>query len=241
MSKLNKDILYLIFEKLQNDKKALPSCMLINKTWCEIIIPILWKNPWKFLKRNKEKILLNVIISHLSEKSKNKIRIKCNDNLINSAQNPLFNYISFCKHLNLNVIQKLIYTIKERSKLQIIRKEIFKLFINEEAIFTHLYIPSYFDYQIQLIPGAKSCFSKIEYLNCSTNINRNILAGLTKMCNSIKELELIIKRESNNYEIIKLIEAQEDLISINLTCSNNNSNHVDTKTLEKLIKLLQIN
>jgi hypothetical protein len=240
MSKLNKDILYLIFEKLQDDKKAFPTCILINKTWCKIIIPILWKNPWKYLKRNKEKLLLNVIISHFSEGSKNKLKIKCNDILINSTQKPLFNYISFCKHLNLNVIQKLINTIKyERSKLKIIKKEIFKLFINENSNFTHLYIPSVFDYQIHLIPGAKICFSKIEYLNCSTNTNRGILTGLTKICNSIKELELIIKRNSNNYEIIKLIEAQEDLININLNCSYNNGNQFDV-TLKKLIKLLKI-
>ncbi|PKK64102.1 hypothetical protein RhiirC2_787963 [Rhizophagus irregularis] len=232
MSKLNKDILYLIFEKLQDDKEALPSCLLINKTWCEMIIPILWKNPWKYLKRNKEKILLNVIISHFSEESKNELKIKCIDI---STQKPLFNYISFCKHLNLNVIQKLINTINERSKLKIIKKEILKLFINEDAKFTHLYIPSLFDYQIHLIPGAKSCFSKIEYLNCSTNTNRNILTGLTNICNSIKELELIIKKDSYNYEITKLVEAQEDLIIINLNCNDNQF----VETLNKLIKLLK--
>src|SRR2546430_12700404 len=86
MSKLNRDVLYLIFENFQDDKKTLHTCLLINKTWCEIIVPILWKNPWKFLKKEKEKMLFNIIISHLSDELKNNLKIQSNSNniLINS-------------------------------------------------------------------------------------------------------------------------------------------------------------
>jgi len=58
MSKLNKDVLYIIFEELYFDinhksltktKKSLHSCLLINKLWCEIAVLILWRNPWKFV------------------------------------------------------------------------------------------------------------------------------------------------------------------------------------------------
>jgi hypothetical protein len=48
MSKLYGDILYLIFKKLQYDKNSLALCLTVNKTWCEVIIPILWKNPWDY-------------------------------------------------------------------------------------------------------------------------------------------------------------------------------------------------
>ena len=40
MSKLNKDVLFLIFKELQDDKNSIHSCLLVNKTWCEIIIPM---------------------------------------------------------------------------------------------------------------------------------------------------------------------------------------------------------
>jgi hypothetical protein len=63
--KLNHDVLYLIFKELQDDRKSLYSFLLVNKTWCEMIIPILWSNPWNHLDERKEKLLLNVIISHL--------------------------------------------------------------------------------------------------------------------------------------------------------------------------------
>jgi hypothetical protein len=74
MSKLNKDIIFLILKELQNDRGTLHSCLFVNKAWCEIIVPMLWKNPWKYLTANtniKVKIsLLNVIVSHLLNETK---------------------------------------------------------------------------------------------------------------------------------------------------------------------------
>jgi hypothetical protein len=194
---LNRDILYLISEELQDDENTLHSCLLVNKTWCEIIIPMIWKDPWKYLKDGKEESLLNVMISHLSN------------------QRPLFNYINFCKHLNLNKIQRIIRTtIHEEIEMEKVENEIFNLFINENTKFTHLYIPQQFDYQIHLIPNAKSCLSEIEFLSCNTNINDNVLTGITEICKSIKELELFIEMNNNNYGIVRLIEVPRKLLNI---------------------------
>src|SRR3954451_6067612 len=98
MSKLNKDVLFLIFQKLQICKNTLHSCLLVNKTWCEIIVPILWKDPWTWLPEQKKKeSQFNVIISHLSNEAKENLRIQ-GVNLVNLSeiqqkqQKPLFNY-----------------------------------------------------------------------------------------------------------------------------------------------------
>src|SRR5215471_5648755 len=102
MLEVNEDILYLIFEELKDDGNTLFSCLLVNKNWFYIIIPILWKNPWKYLKKNL--VLLKVIMSHLSEESRNNIE---NQNILvltTSYQKPLFKYLSFCKHLNFKTI-----------------------------------------------------------------------------------------------------------------------------------------
>uniref|UniRef100_U9UMQ7 F-box domain-containing protein n=1 Tax=Rhizophagus irregularis (strain DAOM 181602 / DAOM 197198 / MUCL 43194) TaxID=747089 RepID=U9UMQ7_RHIID len=210
MSKLNRDVLYLIFEEFQDDDNTLHSCLLVNKTWCEIIIPILWKNPWKNLKREKEKSLLNVIISHLSGESKNNLKNLGINFLENLYQKPLFNYISFCRHLNLFKVKTIINAIDKDSEKIIIKNDIFSLFINEHTRFTHLYIP----FQVFLIPGTKCCFSEIEFLSCNTSVNDNILVELTEICKSIKELELIIEVQNNNYQIIKLIKTQKKLFSV---------------------------
>ena len=46
MPRLNKDILFLIFEELQDDSKSLFSCLMVNRLWCETVIPVSWRNPW---------------------------------------------------------------------------------------------------------------------------------------------------------------------------------------------------
>ncbi|RGB26755.1 hypothetical protein C1646_770031 [Rhizophagus diaphanus] len=224
MSKLNKDILYLIFEELQDDTKTLYSSLSVNKTWCELIVPILWRNPWKFLTNKSEILLINVIISHLSDESKNNLFIQNNDLLKVLFQKLLFNYISFCRHLNLSSISWIIYFIERnysQSNISVIKNEILNLFINENTRYTHLYIPQRFDYQIHLIPGAKHCFSEIVFLSCNTSnrVTGNVLIGLAEICQSIKELELSIESSNNNYEIIKLIDASKKLINVRLKTS----------------------
>ncbi|UZO10576.1 uncharacterized protein OCT59_002156 [Rhizophagus irregularis] len=217
MSVLNKDVLYLILKELQDDKKALFSCLSVNKIWCEIIIPLLWKNPWKYLKKGKEKLLLNVIFSHLTEKSKDLNQFF--DFFIESYQKPLFNYINFCKYLNLIEIIKMINSIiiNDKSKISILQKEIFHIFINPYTKFTHLYIPYRFNYEIHLIPGAKNCLSELQFLSCNTSVNDNIITGLMGICNSIREIELSMlsnEKINSSYGIVKLIEAQKKLLSV---------------------------
>ncbi|RIA84520.1 hypothetical protein C1645_879878 [Glomus cerebriforme] len=213
MSKLNRDILYLIFEELQNDKRSLSSCLSVNKIWCEIIIPILWKNPWKYLKhKEKELLLLNVIISHLSDESKNNLK---SQGWTNSYQRPLFDYISFCRHLNLYKIKIIIErSASDEESISILENEIFNLFINENIKYKHLYIPIQFNYPIHLNPKAKHCFSDIEFLSCHASINDNILIGLTEICKYVKEINLFIGLFNNNYGIVNLIEAQKNLQNI---------------------------
>ena len=96
----------MIFKELQNDKNPLFSCLTVNKTWCETIIPILWRNPWKYLKGKK--LLLNVIISHLSDESRDNLKSQGVNFLANSYQRPLIDYISYCRHLNLNNLDKML-------------------------------------------------------------------------------------------------------------------------------------
>jgi hypothetical protein len=228
MVKLNRDILYLIFEELQYNK-GLYSCLLVNKTWCEIIVPILWKNPWKCsIKTQREGLLLNVIISHLSDKSRNNLK---NKNISFLYQKPLFDYISFCRHLNLDAIKRIINNNYENFKSMNIQYElIFNLFINKNSKFTHLYIPKQFDCQIHLIPGAEQCFSDLEFLSCQTSINENILVGLTNICKSIKGVELFV----DNNCIIKVLSFFVNLKILELYNSRVTSNYVENLPLHSL-------
>jgi hypothetical protein len=234
MFRLNRDILYLIFFKeLQNDKKTLYSCLLVNKTWCEMIIPILWKNPWK--DRN-EKLLFNIIFSYLSNELKNKLKPDLDFFISNTYKKPFFDYISFCKHLNFIEIERIIDIYMEKHKL-LIKDDIINSFINEKSRFTHLYLPQQFNYQIHLIPGAEQCFSSLEFLYCKTNVDEKILTGLAEICNSIKGLELYIEKFNNNDGIVKLIESQRNLFNINFKSEDQYVDESFCKILENsLIK-----
>ncbi|PKC07771.1 hypothetical protein RhiirA5_417758 [Rhizophagus irregularis] len=130
---------------------------------------------------------------------------------------PFFDYINLCKHLNLNEINRIIemiYFLQEDSTISNIKIVIFNLLINENARFTHLYIPREFDYQIHLIPGAKYCFSQLEFLHCNTSINTNVLIGLAGMCDTMRKLEFCIEKFDNNREIVRLIETPKKLYNV---------------------------
>src|SRR5213083_800851 len=101
MTKLNVDCLNLIFDELEEDKNSLHSCLLVNKEWCNIAVPILWKkysNVILFKENEESKNLVNTILSCLPPSSRqllSDIDIKLLSTIL--LKTPLFNYISFCK------------------------------------------------------------------------------------------------------------------------------------------------
>ncbi|RGB23792.1 hypothetical protein C1646_773992 [Rhizophagus diaphanus] len=217
MSNLNVDTLFLIFEEIQynssisNVRNTLYSCLLVNKTWCSVIIPILWKNPWSKKKSNN-----NVIISHLSNEAKENLsnKIKNGNNASTILQRPLYNYVSFCKYLDFYYLDELLYHYTsniERSKQSFIADEIWKLFINQNSKFTHLKITSCFYDPLFLIPGAEHCFSELKVLKYYSRDDQKLLEWLSKISKSIKKFELLCEWSS---EITNLIEAQTNLNSI---------------------------
>ncbi|RIA99414.1 hypothetical protein C1645_811438 [Glomus cerebriforme] len=232
---LNKDVIILILEELQNDKNFLLSCLLVNKTWCETTIPILWKNPWKDLTRKNEKLQSNVIISHFSNETREKLK---NYNIILSEdmqQKLSFNYIGYCRYLELYRLERIICSFKkiQRFQVPIIKSEILKLFINRNTRFTHLYIHLQFNYQIHYIPGAEICFSGLKFLRCHPH---DLLDGLSKISKKIEELEFYVT-DNDNYEIIKLIEVQKNLNDVRFIYNDNVEDESFCKTLEEsLIK-----
>ena len=134
---LNRDVLYLIFEELQYDKNqyiknTLYSCLLVNRTWCETAIPILWNNPYCRTDNAKKK-LLNVILLHLSEESRDILKNQRINILSEEFKRPLFNYISFCRYLRLYELDKMIVFKQNIKSSKIIREIILKLFINKNT------------------------------------------------------------------------------------------------------------
>ncbi|GBB84524.1 hypothetical protein RclHR1_01110009 [Rhizophagus clarus] len=211
MLRLNKDVLILILEELIDDGNSLYSCLLVNKIICEIAVLILWKNPWKYVKKRQP--LFNVITSHLSDRSKRELYSHGIDLFTNSCARPTYNYINFCRNLCLNELSRIIYTsnIADFSKRLIVKDELLKLFINNNTKFTSLSLPDRLGDPIHHFTGAERCFSELEYLYCSTNTSQEILEGFSTISKSIKKLEFDVSQYHYNPGIIKLIESQRNL------------------------------
>src|SRR5688500_13303978 len=108
MTKLNIDCLSLVFNELQMYGKSLYSCLLVNREWCKLVVPILWKNHAciSFMWGKK---LFYIILSWLPSTSKQ--LLFDNDITLPPAillKPPLFNYFSFCDFPETETIEAII-------------------------------------------------------------------------------------------------------------------------------------
>jgi hypothetical protein len=221
MTKLTHDCLYIIFEELEDDNNTLYSCLLMNRTVCETVIPILWRNPWKFCHKTlKLKILYNTIISLLPLDSK-LLLINNDINIFNTfSPKPLFNYIKFLKTLNAFDINKM---IKDLTNFQnfihiklnpnnkiLLGKEIMKMIMNFGSNLKILSLNECNFKEFYKFPGAKGCLENIVKLECTINLEPSIYHGLAQICHNIKYL-FIIDCIKDNEGLATLIEAQKNL------------------------------
>ncbi|GBB85334.1 hypothetical protein RclHR1_01190010 [Rhizophagus clarus] len=216
MSKLNLDCLALIFNELK-DKKSLHSCLLVNKEWCNLVVPILWKSFLCYEENEENKsIYYNTILSLLSSSSK---QLLINNNiklpLPNLLDSPLFNYISFCKFPNSDIVNGVINMVlknhNNHDKKYLLEQEIYKLFITQCKNIKELYWKT--TQQLSLFPGASTCFSNLIKLNINLDyINSNSLEEMAKYCKNLNELSIHNPKDSPG--LISLIDSQKNLKEI---------------------------
>ncbi|CAG8551815.1 16686_t:CDS:1, partial [Dentiscutata heterogama] len=115
------ECLQLIFYNIQDDRISLHSCLLVNRTWCNNIIGILWKQPFHLLyfckentsvKRNLQATnLLETYISCLIQQNKS---ILVEKSIISQfIKPPMFNYVQYLKFLDLYELYMAIYDYKD--------------------------------------------------------------------------------------------------------------------------------
>ncbi|RIA94117.1 hypothetical protein C1645_818498 [Glomus cerebriforme] len=215
MLKLNDDILYYIFQELNDDGNSLFTCLLVNKLWCELTVPILWRFPLKYIQinnKNRTRLLFKIILLHLSEHS---IKLLMDINIkIISAEKPKqklsFNYVSFCKYLG---IYKIFIILDLGSHLccnqkRCLSQEIYKLFINECSNIIYLNSDELI-YPLYQYPGANICLSNLSELDCKSNLESSVFYGLAKICRLIEKIHITFTVD--NLGLTKLIEAQKHI------------------------------
>ncbi|CAG8805773.1 15265_t:CDS:1, partial [Racocetra persica] len=63
------EILEEIFQYLNCDKASLHSCILVNRGWCKVAVPILWKQPFLLLENNGHDKLIDIYASFLTDEA----------------------------------------------------------------------------------------------------------------------------------------------------------------------------
>ncbi|GES90215.1 hypothetical protein GLOIN_2v1884233 [Rhizophagus clarus] len=213
MSKLNIDIILSILEELQNDKKSLYTCLLVNKAWCEMTVPILWKEPDRSLSRNKPHdwqiyYRARIILLHI-----------------------FLEAFEFTYDYNM-----------EKSKLSILKNEVLKLFINNDKKFISLYIPGRFNSHLfSEIEHCFSELENF-YCDCDINDNilegimstniKKFVVYVKHNCTANHRIFKLIEAQKNLKEVNLIIHGDEytDLIY----------DELDLKKLEKSIINVQI-
>ncbi|CAB4477821.1 unnamed protein product [Rhizophagus irregularis] len=213
MSKLNKDVLYLIFEGLQDDSKSLFSCLMVNRLWCQTVVPILWRNPWCYdINYYTKKYLFAIISSYLSDDVKESLTRQGIQLLTVSRQLLLFDYLSFCRSINvytLNVITSIGSSLSYNKF--ILQQEFYGIFMKKFPELKYLDM-RFIKHQIFYLPEAKLRFESLCELKCDTSIDSSYFHGLAWQCQYIQRLIIDNVDSENDYHgIVKLIKVQKNL------------------------------
>ncbi|PKC59358.1 hypothetical protein RhiirA1_469577 [Rhizophagus irregularis] len=131
------ELTYEIIQYFRNDFSTLYSCILVNRLWCRLAIPLLWEDPFSIHVQNFQ--FIEIYLSNLKEDDylKQKLVNIVDMELIASCSSTLFNYPSFIKRLNTH---KVVYSIenwlmddKHWEISILIYRSLFKMFIENEG------------------------------------------------------------------------------------------------------------
>jgi hypothetical protein len=213
MSILIKDILLLIFEELQDDSKCLFSCLLVNKHWCETLVPVLWRNPWCYngINYSNKNYLFIIISYYLYDDIKEFItnqKIQLPSIMYKSL---FFDYLSYCRSINVNTINTIISIGSSLAYNQFsMQQEFYSFLIKKCPELRYLDMRS-IKHQIFCFPEAKAHLESICELKCDTSIDSSYFYGLSRYCQYIQRLIIDNIDPKPNYGIVKLIEVQKNL------------------------------
>ncbi|EXX78352.1 uncharacterized protein OCT59_019073 [Rhizophagus irregularis] len=217
------ELIYEVIKYFKTDFSTLHSCILVNRLWCRLTIPLLWEDPFSNPAGNYN--FIEIYLHNLSGDSKTKLsEYKINDNV--SPSNTLFNYFKFIKNLNtLEFISSVEKWTAENLKFgnrysNFICISLFKIFIENEIELDNLDIEisnSNLDDILELILQNINFIQNIKILNfyiCNYSKNMVTKDRVTQIVNLQRNLKEILL-DDNNFPLYQSL-----LLSDNSNCSN---------------------
>ncbi|CAB5192137.1 unnamed protein product [Rhizophagus irregularis] len=221
-----------IIQHFRNDFSTLYSCILVNRLWCRLAIPLLWEDP--FSKHDpKNYHYIEIYLSKLNEDDKakfNEYGIKYD---LLRSNSTLFNYPSFIKYLNYGSIyrsiKKWIFILVDDDDFmeveELVYKSLLEIFIKNEGKLHSL------EYAISTLDSY--CNDTMELILQNPNFTYNI-KDLTLFLDDIKitiNIVPFLKFFSSNYNSIS---------SINFCYSSHIGNINDLSLIENCISQIII-
>ncbi|CAB5179186.1 hypothetical protein RhiirA5_413067 [Rhizophagus irregularis] len=193
MVQLVADVLLLILNELRDDPSSLHSCVLVNKSWFSLAMPILWRSLYytheDSISFNKVFDVISYFLPSESPLFKNGFKLPSNRQLI-------FNYMTFFTHISptfVNDIVQSVTTEKEAKiydyKKNMLEEEIYKVIFNNCKNVKCFYWSTY--HSLHLFPNAEPFFANLSSLGINLTIaNPTILYELARICQNIVTLEI---------------------------------------------------
>ncbi|CAB4396423.1 unnamed protein product [Rhizophagus irregularis] len=112
------ELLENIISYHKENPKTLFKCSLVSKSWCNIVIPFLWKNPFRFCYSTSQHKIIKVYLQFLSKEFLKEHDLNDLKEIfqINNLKPPTYNYLSF--------LQELIYITLYDSLINLLKKEL---------------------------------------------------------------------------------------------------------------------
>src|SRR6266496_4808921 len=159
-SLLPADVISEILQHLEDDTETLYSGLFVNKLWCQVAVPFLWKDPWEIVKSRQRSCetydFLYVLCGCLTEDSKN---LLLDLGLVFQIQYPRFDYASYIRvmnsrYFNESITKKFCSRDKDNFKRQLVEKELYLLIISHSPAIKYLRIdfPSTLEYPLLYFP-----------------------------------------------------------------------------------------
>ncbi|RIA99697.1 hypothetical protein C1645_746479 [Glomus cerebriforme] len=239
-----------IFIHLLQNKSTLFNCLLVNRSWCRQVVPLLWSRPFSRLQWKPSSQLIQTYISCMANEKSLSTDLKIILQSTSSLSQPLFNYAKYLKKLNfreLSIYVNIWYCVNNQYKendnndyfkIDLITNELGKFFIYHSNLIHELYISKVFWFSqindITAFPGATNSLSHIQRIKitgarCMEDIDiknlSKILFGLSKLSTRIRNIEVYKFHESSSGlmdGLIELIKAQQNLSTFIVSCWNLN-------------------
>ncbi|CAB5375890.1 unnamed protein product [Rhizophagus irregularis] len=152
-----------------------------------------------------------------------------------------FNYISFCKYMNNFIIYNIVDTvfipdiekIKKRNNLNLLKREVCKLFVSQCKNIKKL---SWKTFQtLSSFPGAQTCFSQLYSLIIDMNfVNSDSLYEMSQICKDLNQLTICgCSRDIPG--LISLIDAQKKLKIVSIIFNTEIEKKMDCEELSRVL------